>query len=252
MSLNLCADELLVALADHSQITALTRYARDPDMSLIAKEAQSLPFAYGSAEELLRLHPDLVITSSYSHAEYLPLLRDRKVKIIDLPLANSVDDIIAQIRVVALAVGYPERGEKKIREMQAALAHLPAPAGQGRSAAYYQRQGYLSGTGSLVDDMMTRAGLKNLATRLNKGALSRLSLEEIVTYRPDFLIMGQKANPSQDMGSLMLQHPFLTKAIPEAHRLFIPAPLTLCGSIHYPEAIKILDKELETIDNAQR
>ncbi|ART92836.1 iron complex transport system substrate-binding protein [Zymomonas mobilis] len=252
VSLNLCADELLVALADRPQIAALTRYARNPDMSLVSKEAQSLPFTYGGAEELLRLHPDLVITSSYSHAEILPLLKERQVKIIDLPLANSLADIIAQIRIVALAVGHPERGEAVIQKMEKELRTLPPPMGHGRTAAYYQRQGYLSGTGSLIDDMMNKIGLKNLANNLNKSALSRLSLEEIVTYHPDFLIMGQKSYSTQDIGSQMLQHPLLKQAIPASHRLFIPAPLTLCGSPHYPEAIKILNKELETIDHPSR
>lgn len=252
VSLNLCADAFVVALADRAQIAALTRYARNPDMSLIAKEAASLPYTRGNAEELLRLHPDLVITSGYSHAEFLPILQKRHVKIIDLPLANSVQDIIEQIRIIAFAVGYPERGEAAIRKMASELQKLPPPRGRNRTAAYYQRQGYLSGKGSLIDDMMKRVGLKNLANGLNKGALSRLSLEEIVTYHPDFLIMGQKSYRTQDIGSQMLQHPLLKKALPASHRLILPAPLTLCGSLHYPDAIKILDKELETIDHPSR
>ncbi|MFT9098891.1 MAG: ABC transporter substrate-binding protein [Zymomonas mobilis subsp. pomaceae] len=252
VSLNLCADELLVDLADRSQIAALTRYARNPEMSLVTKEAQSLPFTYGSAEELIRLNPDLIITSSYSHSEFLSLLKKRHVKIIDLSLANSSNEIIQQIRLIAEAIGHPERGEKMIKKMKYALDHLPSPAGHRRVAAYYQRQGYLSGPGSLVDDIMTKAGLKNLAASLHKSVLSRLSLEEIVRAQPDFLIMEQNGKAVTDQGRAMLQHPLLKKAIPESRHLYIPAALTLCGSPDYPRAIQILDEQMETFDHSLR
>ncbi|MGH6782919.1 MAG: ABC transporter substrate-binding protein, partial [Sphingomonadaceae bacterium] len=58
VSLNLCADQYLMALADPQQIAALTPFARDPDMSAGAAMARKLPVARGHAEEVLARNPD--------------------------------------------------------------------------------------------------------------------------------------------------------------------------------------------------
>src|SRR3546814_8871463 len=62
VSMNMCADQLLIELADHSQIAALTELSRDPVLSFHADRAQSYPVAGGSAEEVLMLRPDLVVS----------------------------------------------------------------------------------------------------------------------------------------------------------------------------------------------
>ena len=49
VSLNLCADQYLLALADPAQIVALTQYSRDPEMSAEAVRAARLPVTRGSA-----------------------------------------------------------------------------------------------------------------------------------------------------------------------------------------------------------
>ena len=80
---------------------------------------------------------------------------------------------------------------------------------RGKTAAYYQRRGYLTGAGTLVDDLIRRAGLINLATTLHKPALSHLSLEELVAHPPDYLIVESNAAQAVDQGTEMLDHPVL-------------------------------------------
>jgi iron complex transport system substrate-binding protein len=61
VSVNLCTDQYVLALADRAQIAGLTRNAADPDMSAGAKAARGLPQLGSSAEALLAVHPDLVL-----------------------------------------------------------------------------------------------------------------------------------------------------------------------------------------------
>src|SRR3546814_8021229 len=89
-----------------------------------------------------------------------------------------------------------------IKRMEADLERLSQDRpGKGRIAAYYQRRGYLTGTGTLIDEIMERAGLVNLAERLGRPALSRLSLEEMARSRPDFLLMESATRRVNDRGS---------------------------------------------------
>ena len=66
VSLNPCLDTMLAHLADRRQIAALSHYARQPQGSTIAQIARTLPFTYESAEEVVALRPDLVLTARHS------------------------------------------------------------------------------------------------------------------------------------------------------------------------------------------
>lgn len=239
VSLNLCADQYLMALADPGQIAALTPYARDPQMSAGARQAQRLPVARGHAEEVFSLSPDLILASPFRQREALAAVEVGRVPVVDVPPAESYDDIVAQIRSVARAVGHIERGEALIRRMNAALAALPRP-GKRAVAAYYQRRGYMTGTHTLIDELMGRVGLINLAEKLGKPALARVSLEEMVAARPDYLIVESATDRIADQGTEMLHHPALA-GIP---RLRLPQAWTVCGGPAYVAAARSLAEQI--------
>ena len=242
VSLNLCADQYLLALADPAQIVALTRFARDPNMSAAANAARTIPVSRGSAEDVLMLRPDLVIASPFRRQTVAAVLAGRNVATLDLPPADSYAAIVTQVRQVAAAIGHRDRGETLIRRMDTALARLPRAPGGGRTAAYYQRRGFLTGTGTLVDELMQRLGLANLATRLGKPALSQLSLEQMALARPDYLIVESATDRVTDQGTEMLHHPILD-GIP---RLRIPEAWTVCGGPAYVLAARSLAAQLRT------
>ncbi|MFC3714080.1 ABC transporter substrate-binding protein [Sphingoaurantiacus capsulatus] len=240
VSLNLCADQYLLALADPGQIAALTLFARDPQMSAGAAQAAKLPVSRGSAEDVLALEPELIIASPWHRLETVRAVKGSGLATLDLPSAESYDAIVAQIRQVAAAVGHPARGEALIKRMNASLAALPEPATRGAIAAYYQRRGFLTGTGTLVDELMTRAGLVNLATRLDGSALSRLSVEQMVAAKPDYLILETATRQITDQGTEMLHHP----ALSDIRRLYLPQAWTVCGGPAYVLAAESLAKQL--------
>lgn len=239
VSLNLCADQYLMALADPQQIAALTPFARDPQMSAGAAIAQRLPVARGHAEEVLARNPDLIVASPFRRREALAAVDASGRMTVDIPPAESYADIVAQIRLVAHAVGHPARGEALIRRMNADLAALPHPPRRA-VAAYYQRRGYMTGTDTLVDELMGRAGLVNLATKLGKPVLSRVSLEEMVAAKPDFLIVETASDRVIDQGTEMLHHP----ALRDIKRLQLPQAWTVCGGPAYVLAAKSLAEQI--------
>ena len=240
VSLNLCADQYLVALADPEQIIALTRFARDPAMSAVATVARTMPISRGSAEDVLMLRPDLVIASPFRRKTIMTVLDGQHIATLDLPPADSYAAIRVQVRQVAAAVGHPDRGEKLIRRMDAALARIPRGIGRGRVAAYYQRRGFLTGTGTLVDELMGRLGLVNLGTRLGKPVLSQLSLEQMALAHPDYLIVESATDRITDQGTEMLHHPILAPI----KRLRIPEAWTVCGGPAYVRAAESLAAQL--------
>jgi iron complex transport system substrate-binding protein len=243
VSINLCADQLVLALADRGQIAGLTKNATDREMSGEAGKALGIPLLSNSAEQILAIEPDLVVGMPASRSAALAALPEQTYPLLDLETANTIDEIYTSIRETAAAVGHPARGDALIARMQGELAGLPKP-GKGRVAAYYQRRGYMTGTGTLIDELMTRVGLVNLAGKLGKPPLSQLSLEEMVAAEPDFLIVESATDKVTDQGSKMLHHPAL-KDIP---RISIPQAWTVCGSPAYTQAARSMAAQIARID----
>ncbi|MDV3458959.1 ABC transporter substrate-binding protein [Sphingomonas sp. HF-S4] len=241
VSINLCADQLVLALADRDQIAGLTRNAADPEMSGEAAKARGLPILRNSAEQLLDMDPDLVIGMPARRSAALRALGDKDFAILDLETADTIEAIYTSIRQTAVAVGHPERGEALIARMQADLAKVGKPGG-GRVAAYYQRRGFMTGTGTLIDALMQRVGLVNLAGKLGKPPLSQMSLEEMVAAQPDYLIVESATDTVRDQGTEMLHHPALA-GIP---RISIPQAWTVCGSPAYVQAAQGMAAQIAT------
>jgi iron complex transport system substrate-binding protein len=243
VSINLCADQLVLALADREQIAGLTINAADREMSGEAAKARGLPLLGNSAEQILAIEPDLIVGMPATGSGPLAALPAADYRLVDLDLADRLEGVYATIRQTAAAVGHPGRGEALVARMEGELAGLPT-VGRGRVAAYYQRRGYMTGTGTLIDEMMGRVGLVNLAAKLGKPPLSQLSLEEMVAANPDFLIVESATDIVNDQGSEMLHHPAL-KDIP---RISISQAWTVCGSPAYTQAARSIAAQIARHD----
>ena len=243
VSVNLCADQLVLDLADRKQIAGLSRNAADPSLSAAAAKARGLNIMRDSAEILLVAQPDMIVAIPAKRSGALAMLGTRNFHLVDAPSAETYPEIVAQLRKVASAVGHPDRAESLIRSMDARLAALPANPGRHQVAAYYQRRGFMTGTGTLIDELMGRLGLVNLARKLGKPALSQLSLEELVAAKPDYLIMESATAAITDQGTEMLHHP----ALRDIPRLWIPQAWTVCGSPEYVIAAESLVRQMQAL-----
>jgi iron complex transport system substrate-binding protein len=239
VSVNLCADQLVIALADRDQIAGVTRNATDVQMSGEAARARGLPIMRDSAEQVMAIDPDLVVGAPASRRSAIKALKGKQYPTLDLKPADTFEDIVIAIRQTAAAVGHPARGEAMIAKMRSELAAIPRIGG-GKVAAYYQRRGYMTGTGTLIDDIMNRVGLVNLAGKLGKPAIAQVSLEEMVAARPDYLIVESATNRVTDQGTEMLHHPALAK-IP---RISIPQAWSVCGSPAYVLAARGIAEQI--------
>jgi len=244
VSINLCADQLLLALADRDQIVALSPYATDSAMSFFANEANNFRHDAGDAETVIGLHPDLVFAGRFTKRATRDLLTRLGYRVVLLDPARSIDQSIEQIREVAEIVGHPDRGEALVAVIEAARADAALRAGAGFSAALYQRRGYVTGGGTLTDDLMATLQLTNAGGTLAGGTGGFVPLERIVAERPDVLVVQSAAPPADDQGSALLAHPALAALYPLSRRIVLPERLTVCGGPSLPEAFDWLADEV--------
>ncbi len=246
VSINLCADELLVALAAPEQIAALSVYATDPRLSYVAAAAKAFRHDAGDAETVVDLDPDLVLAGRFTKRATRDMLAALGYRVVLLDPARSVDDSIAQVREVAALVGHPERGEALVAAIDAARASAVAAGrerGRRATAAVYQRRGYVTGADTLTGDLLGAVGFVNVGGSLAGERGGFVPLERLIDQPPDYLVVTSFADGAGDQGSALLAHPALSALFPPQKRIVLPERLTVCGGPSLPEAFDWLASE---------
>jgi iron complex transport system substrate-binding protein len=247
VSINVCADQLLLALADPEQIASLSNRASDPELSYLADRAAEFPHAAFNAESVVGLTPDLILAGRLTRLATREMLGRLGYEVVLLNSIRSVDAGIEQIREIAALVGHPERGEALIADINAALAEAAALPPGAATVAAYQRRGYLVGTNSLITDLLTRVGLTNAADGFTGATGGYVRLEQIVAAAPDYLVVAAVDTTPGDQGMALLAHPALERLYPNEQRIVLPDRLTSCAGPALPEAIRHLVAEARRI-----
>ena len=143
VSLNLCADELVLRLAAPGTVKSVTWLARDPALSNVAALAHAVSVNRGLAEDVVPLAPDLVIAGAYTTRTAVALLRRLQIPVLELDVPRTIDEALTQITTVATAIGVPENGTQLVAEIKDRLAKLetvssigaqPSPRSTSRTA----------------------------------------------------------------------------------------------------------------------
>jgi iron complex transport system substrate-binding protein len=247
VSINLCTDQLAMALAEPSQIAALSHLSRIEGLSFHARQAKAFPAVRGTAEEVLKLAPDLVLAGAYSSAATRTLLAAHGVRVETFAPVTTVEEARAEIVRAAALLGNPERGRRLAAEIERALADAAPPPGRPLVALQLQRRGFASGRETLVADLMHRLGIENAADRLGITSVERVSLEVALETRPDLLILQEDDRRAADQGAALLGHPALAALVPPERRAFLPYSEITCAGPALPAAIATLGRELARI-----
>ena len=98
VSMNICTDQLLLALADPRQILGLSRFSRDSRLWSPGSQHR-FPILSGGAEDILVLKPDVVTASQFDKRSTRDLLKANGVNLVELPVPRSLGEVRDQIRV---------------------------------------------------------------------------------------------------------------------------------------------------------
>ncbi len=242
VSLNLCTDQLLMMLVEPERIAAVTFLARDPASSVMVGIAQKLPITWGKAEEVLLLKPDLVLAGSYTSRATVSLLKKLKYRVVVIPPATGIADIVRNIRTIGKAVGEEKKAEKLVLRLGKQLARYgsddKANAKAKRPlAALYFANGYSAGTNTLADSVVRKSGFATPGEKLPFSGTQKVSLEQLLLARPDAIVVGQRSYAGTALAYELFRHPVLRYLTRHRPAMALENALTVCGT---PETIRAI------------
>lgn len=238
VSFNLCADQLVLALADPGQIAGLSPYAADPTLSVVADKARAFPRLDWQAESTLALAPDLVLVGPNDRSATRRMLAKQGVRVVEVDLVSDLDAARRQIVDVAALVGHPDRAAGLIGGFDAARGRLEAMRDtRARTALVVERGGYTQGPQSLAAALAAQAGFVP-PPDAPSGYGGFLPMERLLVLRPDVLFLKDPPVRPDDQGALYLTHPALLALYPPTRRIELPTRYSMCGG---PALIASLD-----------
>ncbi|MGH6967260.1 MAG: ABC transporter substrate-binding protein [Phenylobacterium sp.] len=190
LSMNLCADMLLLELVPRDRIAAVTYLAHDGAEALFPGADAGVAINHGTAEDIINLKPDLILAGAYSTAMTRRLAKAIGAPIVEVPDATTFDDIRRNLRQVGAAVGEPVRAEALVAQMDADLAALAAlPPRRPIRVIAWSGGDSVPGRETLSGHIIAAAGAVNIAARPGQ-TYGAIDVEELLAARPDALLYG--------------------------------------------------------------
>jgi len=242
VSLDYCADQYVLALADREQIAALSRGSQRDD-SYFRDRARGVQQTRGSLEEVLALRPDLIVRNwggPYNAAEiyarfHVPVLQVGDVT--DFAAARA--DLIDASRVL----GHADRGEVIAGDLDLRLAHLRATAPSQRvPVMYLSAGGAVAGAGTLTDAAITAAGGRNIRSA---PGWQVMPLEQMVQTPPALVALGFFDAGRERMNAWSpSRHPAVRNALAHARTVSLPPATISCEAWTMIDAAEIIAARL--------
>lgn len=241
VSLDFCADQYVLKLADQGQILALSPDAVK-DYSYMRNEAAGLPSVRAIAEDVLILKPDLIVRSYGGGPNATAFFERAGVPVLQVGWSSTVrgeqpGSIASVILNLAEGLGQAERGRALIDDFQTRLEVVQSKPSLVETL-YMTRAGVTTGEGTLIHDMLLSAGLQNFAER---PGWQSLPLEKLIYDRPEMVaaaFFSEEDDPRYRWSPS--RHPIATRELERANTVALDGAWTACGAWYILDAIEAL------------
>jgi iron complex transport system substrate-binding protein len=246
MSMNACADLLVLELAPRERIVSVTYRARDAGRAFAPGLADGIPVNDGRPEEVAAFRPDLVVAGRFTTERTKALARRAGVPVLELEDANDFEGIRRNLRALGAALGAPAKAERLIARMDATLAAIPPAEGPPIPVLAWSGGGAVAGAGTLTDAVIRAAGAENLAARPGVGRDAGFDVEALLAARPAALLQADPRLTRPAVREAQGRHP-VVRRLWRGRTIAIPETLYSCGLPQTAEAARDLAAALAAL-----
>ncbi len=182
--------EIVYALGLQDKLVGVTTYCNYPP------EAQDKPkvseFSNVDIEKIVSLNPDLILADSIHKAEAIPALEKLGFTVLALDPPN-LESVINDIQMIGEVAGNKSEADNLVsilRERVEAVTAQTEKASLEKLRAFYLTWHdplWTAGSGTLIDDLITKAGGINIAADLQGH--SQITLEAVIERDPQIIFV---------------------------------------------------------------
>ncbi|MBL8545419.1 MAG: ABC transporter substrate-binding protein [Hyphomonadaceae bacterium] len=236
VSLDYCADQFVLALADRGQIAALSVGARRDD-SYFRDRAQGVRQTRDTLEEVLAHRPDLVVRSWGGAWDAEQVYGRFHVPVLQVGDTPDFASARADLLDAAQALGHSDRGAALARDLDARLARLRAHRTRA-PVMYLSAGGAVAGGGTMIDAMITAAGGRNIRT---EASWQVLPLERMVQTPPALIALGFFDTGREQVNAWSpSHHPALRRALANARTVRLAPASIACEAWYAVDAAEAI------------
>lgn len=177
-------------VAGKGQLMSVSALSTDPRGSAMAEVAARYPLNHGRAEEIYLMQPDLVIAGTFTRRATVDMLDRLGIPVLLLEPAYTLDDIATLLTQTGKALGQEAKATSLVADFRTRLGLLNSKDAVNPRAALYSANGYTSGDRTLAGEILSAAGLGNVAAEAGLADGGFLPLEVLVMAAPDTVITG--------------------------------------------------------------
>ncbi|UTF53095.1 PGF-CTERM-anchored ABC transporter substrate-binding protein [Natronosalvus rutilus] len=149
-------------------------------------------------EEIIALEPDVVLAANVVTFEEdkLNQLRDAGIDVYVFDSSSSVDDVRSAVEITGQLTGACDSSDVTLEWMDERLSIIEgALADEPRPSALYAMDGevYTTGTGTFQHEILTTAGVENVAANAGIEGWGIISDETIIDEDPEWILYGDDA-----------------------------------------------------------
>ena len=181
----------------------------------------------------------MVISTSFASPDATRMLKKLGYRVELLPLPTTIAGVREMLLLAGEWFGEQERAQqlittmdKKITEAQARNHEKPT-----RSAIIYSPNGYTIGSGTIENDILQQAGYNNLAVELGINQFQQISLETLVTTKPERILIDNYTYNQNSLAYSYVNHPVVQHMLPQENRMYVPSHLRDCTGPQVAEEI---------------
>lgn len=235
VSVDYCADQYVLGLADQSQIIAVSNEAVKP-YAYFNDRAQNYRTIRGSAEEILNLKPDVTIRSWRGSRATDALFEKAGIKSVIVPYASTPDGIFESTLKIVEALGQNPAVHTYVAQQKARYTWLKQAPRSRLKALYVTPSGYTAGIGTSVDQIIRLSGFEAAAKDYNMVGWGSLPLEQMTRTKPDVIIAS-----FFDLGTIPSRWSagksgYLVRLLANTPTIIVPSKYLSCNGMFFVEA----------------
>lgn len=249
LSADLCADAFVLALVPRERIIAVSWQAGQP-VSAAPDWAQDLPRAWGEAERLVTLDPDLAVFGPGGPGRAADSLAAAGIGTVTLGWGEDFAIVRDNASAIGAAAGTAVEAQAFIADLDARLARLDARTqarGTRPSVFYLNVSGGTAGSGTLVDAVIRAAGGRNAAAEAGAEGWTPADPEWALRVDPDLIVTSyfrDGFNSIRDTGARHSAYRRLLRAHP---RIDVPSADWSCAGPRLIEAAEAIADALDAL-----